>query len=243
MMEQPASTPNGGTPAGDTPKWGWMLAVWMSLVVILHGIIWTTGVPDYDLAEAVEKGAARVEQRSVGEDSEDVVRKSIKLQRDSLPFWTVIGAVGDFLVAPGWIALRALLVAVALSAVAAVCGRPVRFPAAMRDCVAWQGVWVLGLAVQVVLMLVLHRSDIETSVVLLLPPRIYAAREWVLLDQIDCFAVIGWLGLAWSACQRRQTNLYMALLMCFLVAALEAQIHGGFSLLVNLGMRLAIFPE
>jgi len=88
MTEQAASTPNGGSPAVDTPKWGWMLAVWMSLVVILHGITWTTGVPDYDIADAVEKGAARVEQRSVGEDSQDVVRKSIKLQRDTLPFWT-----------------------------------------------------------------------------------------------------------------------------------------------------------
>ena len=171
-----------------------MLAVWMSLVVILHGIVWTTGVPDYDLADAVEKGAARVEQRSVGEDSQDVVRKSIKLQRDSLRFWTVIRVVGDFLIAPLWIALRALMVAVALSAVAAISGRPVRFPVAMRDCVAWQGVWVLGLAVQVVLMLILRRPDIETSVVLLLPPRVYAAREWVLLHQIDCFALIGWLG-------------------------------------------------
>jgi hypothetical protein len=243
MIEQPASTPNGGTSAVDTPKWGWMLTVWMSLVVVLHGAIWTTGVPDFDLTDAVEKGAARVEQRSVGEDSQDVVRKSIKLQRDSLRFWTVICVVGDFLVAPAWIALRALLVAVSLSAVAAVCGRAVRFPAAMRDCVAWQGVWVLGLAVQVVLMLVLQRSDIETSIVLLLPPRIYAAREWVLLNQIDCFAVIGWLGIAWSACQRRQTNLYLALLTCFFLAALEIQIRGGFSLLVNLGMRLTIFPE
>jgi hypothetical protein len=243
MTEQPATTSHGGTSAADTPTWGWMLATWMSLVVILHGIIWTTGVPDYDLAEAVEKGAARVEQRSVGEDSEDIVRKSIQLQRKSLSFWTVIRAVGDFLVAPLWIALRALAVAVALSAVAAVSGRPVRFPAAMRECVAWQGVWVLGLTVQVVLMLALHRSDIETSVVLLLPQRVFAAREWVLLHQIDCFAMIGWLGLAWSACRRGQTNLYVALLTCFVVAAIEVPVRGSFWLLVNLGMRLAIFPE
>jgi len=76
----------------------------------------------------------------------------------------------------------------------------------MKDCVTWQGVWVLGLAVQVILLLVL-RKPIDTSVVLLLPPRTYSASTWVMLQQVDCFAMIGWLGLAWSACVRRQANL------------------------------------
>ncbi|NLX56782.1 MAG: hypothetical protein GXY58_16875 [Planctomycetaceae bacterium] len=243
MTEQPASTPQRRVPASDTPKWGWLLAVWMSLVVILRGIVWMTGVPDHDLAEAVEQGAARVEQKSVGEDSPDVIRKAIQLQRDSLRFWTVLHAVGDFVLAPAWLAVRATLVAVSFSGVAAVSGRPVGFPAAMRDCVAWQGVWVLQLLVRVMLMLVLQRSDIDTSIVLLLPSRTYGAWEWVLLQQIDCFAMLGWLGLAWGACQRRQANLLVALLTCLLVAVLEMQVVGGLSLLVNLGMRLTIFPE
>ena len=123
------------------------------------------------------------------------------------PFWKVITLVGDFLIEPLWIALRAFSAAVALSAVAAITGRPVRFPTAMRECVAWQGVWVLGLAVRVALMLAMHRSEVDTSIVLLLPPRMYAAREWVVLQQIDCFALIGWLGMAWGACRRGQASL------------------------------------
>jgi hypothetical protein len=243
MTRQPTSVPAGTTPGSDTPRWGWLLTIWMSSVVILNGVIWTTGVPDYDLAVAVERGAARVEERSVGEDNEDVVRKSIQLQRNSLSFWKVITLVGDFLVEPLWIVLRAFSVAVALSAVAAMTGRPVRFPAAMRECVIWQGVWVLGLAVQTVLMLVLHRSAIDTSVVLLLPPRMYAAREWVVLQQIDCFAIIGWLGMAWSACRRGRASLIAALVTCLVVAVVEAQVIAGTSLLVNLSMRLTLFPE
>ena len=127
-----------------------------------------------------------MEQRSVGEDSEDVVRKSIQLQRDSLRFWTDVALVGDFLIAPSWIALRAFLVAVALSAVAAISGRPVRFPAAMRDCVAWQGVWVLGLAVQVVLMLVLQRSGHrDVGCVAACRPGVMRLGNGSLLHQID----------------------------------------------------------
>jgi hypothetical protein len=220
-----------------------MLALWMSLVVILHGITWTTGVPDYETADAVEKGAARVEQRSMGEDSQDVVRKSIQLQRDTLPFWTVIRIVGDLVVAPSWIALRALIVAVAFCAVAAISGRPVRFPEAMRDCVAWQGVWVLSLLVQTILMLVLRRPHIDTSVALLFPPRTWGAGTWVLLHEIDCFAMIGWLGLAWSACVRRQANLLVALVTCFVLVVVEANVRAPFELLFNLGMRLTVFPE
>jgi hypothetical protein len=243
MADTSASTPDGGLSAADTPRWGWLLVIWMALEVMLRGVVWTTGVPDYELAVAVEKGAERVEQRSVGEDSPDVVRKSIQLQRDSLRFWTVIWLVGDFVMAPLWLAARALAVAVGLAAVAAITGRPVRFPAAMKDCVTWQGVWVLGLAVQAALMLILRRSDIVTSVVLFFPPRVYGAREWVLLQQIDGFAMIGWLGMAWSACRRGQAGLLMALVTCLIIALMEFQIRGSFSLLVNLGMHLTIFPE
>ncbi|MHB0959948.1 MAG: hypothetical protein ACYC6N_20945 [Pirellulaceae bacterium] len=243
MTQQPLSAPVSASPGSGTPQWGWLLTIWMSLVVIFNGVTWMTGVPEYDLAVAVERGAARVEERSVGEDNEDVIRKSIQLQRDSLPFWRVIALVGDFLIEPLWIALRAFLVAVALSAVAAISGRPVRFPAAMWECVAWQGVWVLGLAVRSVLMLALNRSDVDTSVVLLLPPQMYAARDWVALQQIDCFAVIGWLGMAWGAGRRGQASLFAALLACLVVAAVEGLIFSGTSLLINLGIRLAIFPE
>ena len=89
----------------------------------------------------------------------------------------MITAIRDFLVAPLALVLRVFAVAIALSAVAALSGRPVRFPATVAECVAWQGVWVLGLAVQVVLMLVLHRPHIETSVLMFLPQESFTARS------------------------------------------------------------------
>jgi hypothetical protein len=243
MTDPLAAAPVSKATGTDTPKWGWLLTVWMSLVVAFNGAAWTTGVPDYQLVEAVERGAARVEERSSGEENDDVVRKAIELQRNSLGFWRTLALVGDFLVKPLWLALRAFSIAVALSAVAAMCGRPVRFPLAMHDCVVWQGIWVLRLGVQVVLMFVLQRSTIDTSIVLLLAPRQFTASEWVFFKQLDYFAVLGWLGIAWGACRRGQVHLLAALVTCLLVAVLEASIMMGFSLLINLGMRLSVLPE
>ena len=244
-MADAASTPvrviavNGD----DKTNWGMILAIWMVAIIVLHGIVWTTGVKDYDLAEAVERGAARVETRQKGEESEDVIRKSINLQRDTLPFWTVIALIGDFLFAPLAMFVRPLMVAVTFSAAAALTGRKVRFPTVMFDSVAWQGVWVLGLAVQVVLMLVLRRSHIETSLLLLFPPGDYTASIWVMLRQLDCFAMLGWLGMAASAKQRGQANWVTAVLVCLSLWAMEVLIWSSVSLVVNLSMRSALMPS
>lgn len=244
MVEQRSATPGDSQPAdSDAPAWGWLLTVWMILVVLLNGAVWTTGVRDYYLTDAVERGAARVEERTRGEENRDVIRKEIQLQRDTLTFWTVITAISDFLVAPLSIALRAFLVAVAFSAVAAMTGRQVRFPAALAGCVAWQGIWVLGLAVQVVLMVVLREAHVETSVLLLLPAGTYSASRWVFLQQIDLFAIVGWLSLAWGACRRGQANLFAALAVCVVLALGEAAVFASGSLLVNLSMRLTLMPE
>jgi hypothetical protein len=215
----------------------------MALVVVLHGVIWTTGVPDYGLAQAVENGAARVEQQQIGEENEDVVRKAIKLQRDTLPFWAVIVAIRDFLLAPLMLGFRAWMVAVALSAVAAATGRAVRYPEALYDCVAWQGVWVVGLAVHTVLMLVLQRAYVSTSILMFLPQETFTAVRWTILEQIDCFAIAGWLGMAWSAHRRRQTNLAAAAIVCLVLAVLELGICGGASLAVNLSIRASLMPQ
>jgi hypothetical protein len=243
-MTQPSATvPQVDSPAFDTPHWGWMLAIWISLTIVLRGVFWTTGVPDFQLIKAIEQGAARVELRAAGEENVDVVRKSIQLQRDSLAFWTVLAALGDFVLDPLWLGLRALAVAVSLSAVAAVCGRPARFPAMMAEAVAWQSVWVFGLACRVAWMFILQRGDIDTSLVLLMPERVYGAREWVLLQQVDVFALIGWLGLAWGGVRKGQANLLVSLLVCGLLAVLESQVYASCSLLLNLGMHVALFPE
>ena len=212
------------------------------MIVLLNGLVWTTGVRDYDLADAVEKGAARVEERQVGEESEDVIRKAIKLQRDTLTFWTVILAIRDFLIDPLWIALRALSVAVGMSAVAAMSGRPVRFPATLARCVAWQGVWVFGLAVQVVLMLALGRSHVETSLLMLFPEGTYTARQYLMLQQIDGFAVIGWFGMTWGAYRCGQASALMAVLVSGTLVMVETSLFSSAALVVNLAMRSTLMP-
>ncbi len=217
--------------------------MWMALVVVLHGAVWMTGVVQHDLVQAVEKGAAAVEQRMLHEESDDVVRKAIQTQRDTLRFWTVIMALGDFLVAPLSLVVRVFAAAISFSALAALTGRPVRFPAAVGECVVWQGVWVLGLAVEVVLMLVLGRRHVETSALIFLPQDSFTAAQWTTLQQLDFFAVLGWLGMAWGACRRGQTNLFAALAACLVLAGTGAYICSNASLLVNLSMRMTLFPH
>jgi len=234
-----ATTANGG----ESPAWGWLLMVWMALVVVFNGVIWTTGVTDHRLAQAVEDGAAAVEKQHVGEENEDVVRKAIQTQRDTLRFWTVIAAIRDFVIAPLFLGLRAIAVAVALSAVAATAGRPVRFDDSMHECVAWQGVWVTGLAVRAVLMLALDRSAISTSVQMFLAEESYTASTWLLYEQLDCFALIGWLGMAWGGWRRGQAGLLMAVIVCIVLAAIDVGIHGAASVVVNLGMRMSLMPQ
>ncbi len=244
MSSQP---PTPGPPANavgtDSPAWGWLLAVWMSLVLVLNGIAWTTGVVDHDLAQAVENGAAQVERRRIHEESDDVVRKAIQTQRDTLRFWTVIAALRDFLAAPMSLVFRVFTVAITFSALAALTGRPVRFPAAVADCVVWQGLWVLGLAVEVVLMLALQRPHVETSVLMFLPRDSFTARQWTALQQVDCFAIIGWLGMAWGIRRRGQASLFVALIVCFVLAAAGGYVCYRASLLVNLSMRMTLFPQ
>ncbi len=227
----------------ESPSWGWLLTVWVVLAVSLEGLIWATGVPHYQLAEAVERGASQVEHSMVGEDSTDVVRKAIRLQQDSLSFWTVVAMVGDFVVKPLSLVLRAVLVAVAFGAVAAVSGRRVRYAIVLADCVRWQGVWVLGLAVQLVIMLALSRSSVETSVLLLMPPETYPATVWAMLRQLDLFAIVGWLGMAYSGWHRQQTNWVVALLTCASLAVVEGVFWAAGSLLVNLGARMTLMPQ
>ncbi len=243
MTQSTSSAPQIDAPESNTPHWGWMLATWIALTIVLRGVYWTSGVPDHQLAQAIEHGAGRVERQSESEENVDVIRKAIELQRGSLVFWTVLALLGDFILDPLWLGLRVLAVTVALNAVAAMTGRPVRFPAMMAEAVAWQSVWVFGLACRVAWVFVLQRGDIDTSLTLLLPARVYGAREWVLLQRVDLFALIGWLGLAWGGVRRGQANLPVSLLVCGLLAVFEALLYAAGALFLNLGMRVALFPE
>jgi hypothetical protein len=225
------------------PRFGLTLLRWMVLVVALQGLLWAFGVRSTALAVAVEQGAARIETRGIGEVGDDVIRKAIRLQRASLAFWTTVALLGDFVVEPLALAVRAIVVAVVLSSLAALIGRPSRFGPALAACSWVQGFWVLGLAVRVVLMLALRRGEVETSLALILPPGSYPASAWVALRQADAFALLGWAALARGGWRRGQVNRATAVLVCALLALGEAALRVGATLVLEAGMRLTLVPE
>jgi hypothetical protein len=215
----------------------------MTQVVGLEGLLWQSGARQLALSEAVEQGAAHIERRTFGEVSEDQVRKAIRAQNATLPFWTTLALLGDFVVEPLAIAARPLAVATLLSTLAALVGRPSRFAAALGACVTVQGLWVLGLAVRVALTLA-HQglAEPETSLALALPPGIHSALTLLAARQIDFFALWGWMAMALGGWRRGQANLAVASLVCGLVALGEAALRINIALLVGAGMRLTLLP-
>ena len=233
----------GAAGRGDGPaRAGPILALWVVLAIALRAVLWVTGFEPKALADAVDRGAARAEASRVGEVGDDLIRKAIRLQRDTLPFWTVLARLGDFAAEPGFLVIRALAVATLFAAVAALTGRPVNFSNGLVGSAKIQGVWVFGLAVRVALTVAIRREDVETSLALLLPPGTYPASVVLLARQADPFALIGWLWLAWAGWRRRQVNLATALVLCGMLALSEAIVRVVCGLVVGAGMRLSILP-
>jgi hypothetical protein len=230
----------GAASAGS--RFGPILALWTALVLGLHGAIWLAGFRTGALAEGVERGASRVESRGIGEVSDDLIRRAIQTQHDTLSFWTTLAWLGDFLVEPLALPARALATATLFAAVAALVGRPVRYELALHECSTAQGVWVLGLAVQVVLMITLRRGDIETSPALLLPPGVYPAAAWLVLRQFDLFAVLGWAILARGGWRRGQVNLASAVAICLVLWLGEAALRVPLGWVIGAGTRLELVP-
>lgn len=216
----------------------WLL-LWAALVIICNAAAWLGGERGYSLAESVERGAARVESLGVGELSDDVIRKAIQTQHATLPFWTAVAVIGDFVAEPLSLVLRAILVATLFASCAALVGRPVRFDAGLAACAASQGFWVLGIAFRVVLMFTLEHREVETSATLLLPPGEQWVVLWTAARQLDAFALVGWTALAVAGWRRRQVNLFTAGFICLILWALEAVIRTALILVVGAGMRLA----
>jgi hypothetical protein len=215
----------------------------MMLSLVLHGILWASGARSSVLSEAVERGAARAEARRIGEVGDDLIRKATRTQRDTLPFWTTLAALGDFLVEPLALAGRALAAATILSALAALVGRPVGYERALAESAAAQGFWVLGLAVRTALTVALRRPEVETSAALFLPPGTYSAAAWLALSQLDAFVLLGWAALARGGWRRGQTNLAAAIAVCTLLALAEAAIRIACGMAIGSGMRLEVMPE
>lgn len=223
-------------------SFGRWLALWAVLVVALQAVAWGSGLRGAALAEAVETGSARVESKTLGEVGDDLIRKAIQTQRDTLPFWAILVALGDFVAEPLVLASRALGFATLCAGLAALLGRAPRIGETLTECARDQWPWVLGLAVQVGLMLALNRPEVETSATLLLPAGTHPAWLWVALKQLDVFALIGWTGLALGARRRAQLPLAGAMLLGLWLWAFEAAVRVGLALAFGASMRLTIMP-
>jgi hypothetical protein len=223
-------------------RFGAILCAWIALFVALDGVRWLAGFRPVMLAAAVDHGVEKVEAAGQGETSDDLVRKAIRIQRDSRPFWSVLHAFGDFVIDPGALALRAVGVAIGFTAIAAMTGRRLQFGRALSDSAWIQGYWVLGLAVRVGLLVWLRRGedDLDTSLGLLLPPGTYPAATWLLLRECDLFALLGWACLALSGWRRGDANLAAAVLLCSTLGLFEIGLRTAVGLVLGSAMRLSL---
>ena len=222
---------------------GQVLTLWVVLVLVLQVTQWVTGFRPVALSDAVEAGAERVESQSIGEVGEDVIRKAIQTQRATQAFWSALALLGDFVLEPGLLVLRAAIAAVSFASVAALKGRTVDLPSGFLSAAWAQGFWVLRLAVQVGLMIVLRRTEVETSLVLALPPGTYSSLFWVGLRQVDPFILMGWWVMGAAAVRRNQVGVVGAVLICLNLWLFEAAFRTTVTLLVQAGMRLSILPD
>jgi hypothetical protein len=226
--------------AGTVPRSGPLLTLWIVLTIGLQGVLWLSEYRTPALAEAVESGAERVETSNSGEAGDDRVRKAVRMQRDTLPFWTTLALLGDLVVEPLALVVRAMGAATLLSGAAGLAGRPFGFARAMPACVAAQGYWVMGLAARVLLTIILRTPEVDTSLGLALPPGTYPALIWLIPRQLDVFALLGWVAIAGGAWRRGQTRLVSALLICGLLGLGEATLRIGTTLVVEAGMRAEV---
>ncbi|WP_240907117.1 hypothetical protein [Paludisphaera rhizosphaerae] len=217
-----------------------LLLIWAVLILDLQAVLWLSGVKSLGLWQAVEQGAARAESRNVGETADSQIQKAIRDQRSTLSFWKTLAVIDDFVIEPAAPAIRAVLAAVLLSAIAALTGRPIGFAAALDDCAAAQVFWVIGLSVQAALVFALRTPEVDVSAALFLPPGTYRATTWLALRQVEVFAVLGWLAMALGGWRRGQANLATSALACGSLAAVETSVRFGTALLLGGAMRLVL---
>jgi hypothetical protein len=239
-LERTRAVATGRTTGDKGSGFGLVLLLWMGLTVLILAALWLTGFGTSELAGAVEQGVARAESFGVGEVGDDLIRKAVRSQRDTLPFWTVIALIGQFLGEPAALAVRALAVATAFSAVAALQGRPIGYDRALAECAVVQGFWVLGLACQAALMMALRRPEVETSAALFLAPGVQPAWLWLALRQLDAFAMVGWVALACGGLRRGQVGLVSAVSLCLGFWALEAAVRVGLGMVIGAAIRLSV---
>ncbi|MFO0960531.1 MAG: hypothetical protein U0800_24365 [Isosphaeraceae bacterium] len=174
---------------------GAALLLWAALILVLNAFPWLTGRKPAEIARAIEAGTARIEARTRGEVSDDAIRKAIRTQRNTYPFWRAMALIGDFALEPIAPALRAVAYATLLASLAALVGRPAGFGAALAGNARMQGWWVAGLAVAIFLPVALGKPGAESTAALALPPGKYPAAAGRGIRQADPFSAIGWLAM------------------------------------------------
>jgi hypothetical protein len=216
---------------------------WIGLWMLIQGLLWITGFKTTALSVAIETGAAEVERRAVGEIGEDETREAISDQRKTIRFWTALALVRDFVIGPAGLLLRAMLAAVLFAALGAMRGITTGFGDGLQATAKAQGFWVVGMAVQAALMIVLRRGDIETSAVVALPPGTYPAALWLSLRELEPFALAGWFVMARGAWVRGQSSLAAALLVVGVLWAVEASIRISAALVLGAWTRQTLIPD
>ena len=219
------------------------LAIWMMVMLVLGALPWVTGFQERALSQAVEAGSARAERRGIGEVRDDQIRKAVKAQQDTQPFWKTLWLLGDLLLEPLAMALRTLGIAITFSAVAALAGRSIGFEPAFDDCARSQSYWALGLAVRVSLMLILGRNEVDTSLALVWTGGKITALSWLMMRQVDVFAILGWMSMARGGWKRGQVSLALAITVCVLYALMEAGTRVALEAAIGAVIRQRIMPE
>jgi hypothetical protein len=217
----------------------------MSLVLVLNGARWIGGFPTGRLTEGIEQGAAHAETQAKSEVGDEVIRKAIRTHRDTLPFWSALAVIDDFLIEPVLLGFRAVLVATLFTGAAALMGRSLQYDRALVQCAYARVFWVLGLAVRLVLLIVLRRGedDVETSLALFLPPGSYPAPIWLALRQLDLFALLGWTTMARGGWKRGDAPLVAAVVICASLGLLELGVRVLAGLLLGASIRLSLITR
>lgn len=228
---------------GAVNRPGTALVLWGALIVALNAWPWANGQRPNAIAQAIEQGAARIETRTRGEIGDDTIRKAIRTQRDTYPFWRSLALIGDFGLEPIAPALRAIAFTTLLAALAALVGRPAGFAPALAQNAWLQGWWVAGLAAAIALPVALGNPRADTTAALFLPEGRYPAATWLAARQVEPFAIVGWIAMIRGAWSRGQANLLTAAAVAILIAATEAGTRIALALVNGAGIHRTILPD
>ncbi len=226
----------------SSPPYAGRLSLMVMSVAIAMAALWCFGIRQQQILDAVEQGAAAIEERTLGDVEQDEIRESIRIQRQSISFWSTLAILGDLLIEPLLPAFRALALTVAFSSLAALFGRPVALGVALADNITWQWFWVAGIVLDSALKIGIS-PDAGSSLIVFLPAKEYTASLAIGLAVMHPFAICGWLAVGWAAWKRRQVNWFLAGLVVVVFAFSEATIRSRLLATMGALVRLTIVQQ